>query len=159
VAVDLWSDGTVQNRERINLALSLDYISLNLDQVTLDEGGLLAAVGTWQLPLSQGGGIATTPDGCDLPLGNTGAYLTKVVGSVVLEDSTQVFKIDVGMAFGPAPPRIGRPVEANLYAQLGINYPYFAPVIERQYHDVRDQPFGDTVIEDNHPYPTIIKTV
>ena len=58
VQVALDPDGTVveQNESLPSLSLPVDYLTLHMEPLTIDNQGLLATVATWQLPAVSGGG-------------------------------------------------------------------------------------------------------
>lgn len=77
--------------------------------------------------------------GCEIPLGNSGGYLTKIAGKVTLDSGTTVIRVDVGLAYGKDIKPFGRVITADLYAELGLNVPYFYPTLTREFIYTRDK--------------------
>ncbi len=77
--------------------------------------------------------------GCDIPLGNSGGYLNKLAGKVTLDSGTTVIRVDVGLAYGKDIKPFGRVISADLYAELGLNVPYFYPTLTREFIYTRNK--------------------
>lgn len=72
-------------------------------------------------------------ENCEIPLGQSGGYLTTLKGTVQIKSGTTIIRVDVSLAYGKEIEPFGRIVTADLYAELGLSVPYFYPQLTREF--------------------------
>lgn len=72
-------------------------------------------------------------ENCEIPLGQSGGYLTALKGTVQIKSGTTIIRVDVSLAYGKEIEPFGRIVTADLYAELGLSVPYFYPQLTREF--------------------------